>query len=185
MLYVQVSMWTSFRVSQPDSCLRKQWQNRSGKTSALGQMVPRSAVVSLEKLAVPGHSQVLYYRVCVGWGVYCYWINWLYLATHRSFTTHFMCVWILSLDKLVVPVHSQVLYYSLCVSGYCYWINWLYLATHRCFITHSVCVCVPGVCVCVVTGESGWTWLLTYFILILTLSLHVCVYVPIGAICYM
>ena len=64
-LYVQVSMWTSFRVSQPDSCLRKQWQNRSGKTSVLGQMVPRSAVVSLEKLAVHGHSQVLYYSLCV------------------------------------------------------------------------------------------------------------------------
>ena len=135
MLYVQVSMWTSFRVSQPDSCLRKQWQNRSGKTSALGQMVPRSAVVSLEKLAVPGHSQVLYYRVCVGWGG------------------------ILLLDKLVVPGHSQVLYYSLCVCvcARCvcvcsYWRKWLNLATHILYFnTYSVTACV---CICAHWGNS-------------------------------
>ena len=79
-------------------------------------------ILLLDKLVVPGHSQLLYYSGCVCvWCVYCYWINWLYLATHSCFIT--LCVYvvcmcmvrILLLDKLVVPGHSQVLYYLLCV----------------------------------------------------------------------
>ena len=97
-------MWTSFRVSQPDSCLKKQWQNRSGKTSVLGQMVPRSAVVSLEKLAVPGHSQVLYYSLCV-----CR-VGGILLLDKLVVPGHSQVLY-----KLVVPGHSQVLYYSLYV----------------------------------------------------------------------
>ena len=58
-IHCQDTMWTSFKQRPLDNCLKKRWQLRCVKTSAVEQMAQRSAVVSLEKWDVPGHSQVI------------------------------------------------------------------------------------------------------------------------------